>query len=79
MQVLPYADPAGASSSPYTFSRWLVAGAVGNLTVDPASTTVTAAEPFTLTASWKDLAADQRFLGWVGYPDGSVTVVSVDA
>ncbi|SDU80484.1 Peptidase inhibitor I9 [Microlunatus sagamiharensis] len=79
VQVLPYADPAGASSSPYTFSRWLVAGAVGNLTVDPASTTVTAAEPFTLTASWKDLAADQRFLGWVGYPDGSVTVVSVDA
>lgn len=79
VQVVPYADPAGASGSPYTFSRWLVGDAVGNLTVDPASTTVTAAKPFTLTASWKDLTADQRYLGWVGYPDGSVTVVSVDA
>ena len=76
MVVLPYADPAGTSSA-FTARRWVVGGATSNLTVSPAGATATAARPLTLTAAWTGLTADQSYLGWVGYPGGSGTVVSV--
>lgn len=76
-QVQPYADPAGAGSSPFTFSSWVVGGPTENFRVEPSSRTVTAGKPFSLTATWQGLTAGRAYLGWVRYPGGSGTVVSV--
>ena len=74
--VYPYADPDGTSST-FTASRWVVGGATGNLSVSPASPTATGGQRLTLTAAWTGLPAGGSYLGWVGYPGGSGTVVSV--
>ena len=45
----------------------------GNLTVDPASATVTMGQPSTFTAAWSGLDATQKYLGQVNYlQDGTI-------
>lgn len=54
----------------------------GNLTVDPASATVTMGQPSTFTAAWSGLDATQKYLGQVNYlQDGTIagsTLVTVN-
>ena len=76
MVVVPFTDPDGTSSA-FTASRWAVGGATSNLSVAPAGATVTAGQRLTLTAAWTGLTAGGSYLGWIGYPGGSGTVVSV--
>jgi hypothetical protein len=55
---------------------WLLAAPAGNLTASPDSATVTAGQQLTVTASWSGLAASQRWLGLLGYTDGTNPVGS---
>ncbi len=45
----------------------------GNMTATPASQTVTAATPTTVTAAWSGLQANTRYLGAVNFGDGTST------
>lgn len=77
--VYPYADPAGQSSTVYTYRDFVVpATAAGNYTVTPANATVTQDRPLTLTASWSGLDAAVPYLGYVEYIDGSYTLVEIN-
>ena len=55
----------------------------GNLTVTPASQSVTAGTPASVTAAWSGLTAGSRYLGRISYGDGTDTaggtLVRVDA
>jgi hypothetical protein len=55
---------------------WLVGGPAGNLTASPGSATVTAGQQLPVTASWSGLAAGQRWLGLLGFTDGTNPVGS---
>ena len=46
----------------------------GNLTVTPASASVTTGTPVSLTAAWTGLAAGTRYLGAVNYSDGTAAL-----
>ncbi|HEY5848079.1 MAG TPA: S8 family serine peptidase [Microlunatus sp.] len=46
----------------------------GNLTVTPASTSVTTGTPVSLTAAWTGLTAGTRYLGAVNYSDGTAAL-----
>ena len=48
--------------------------AKGNLTVTPASTPVTTGSSVDLTAAWSGLTAGTRYLGAIGYTDGTSAV-----
>src|SRR5262249_6193083 len=61
---------------------WAVpSAAAGNLTVSPASQPVTLGKPATITASWTGLNPGSRYIGLIGYSDGTnplgVTVITV--
>jgi hypothetical protein len=77
-QVLPFADPLGASSSPFTLRTFVVGPDPGNLTVTPNNATVTNNVPITLTASWSGLTQSTPYLGFIGYKDGSGTMVEIN-
>lgn len=78
--VAGYANAPGTSSTPYTFQGISVrSGAgLGNFSVSPANPRARAGQPIDLTASWSGLDAATTYLGWVEYPDGSGTVVTVN-
>ena len=46
----------------------------GNLTVTPASASVTTGTPVSLTAAWTGLTAGSRYLGAVNYRDGTAAL-----
>lgn len=50
----------------------------GGFTVKPASSTVIAGTPHRLTARWSGLGADVPYVGWVEYPNGTGTVLTVN-
>lgn len=80
VQVSAFADAPGTTSTPFDLQTFLVpSGPVGSspLTVSPANQTVRTGQTFTVTASATGLEPDLPYLGWVGYPDGSGTVVQV--
>lgn len=51
---------------------------VGDFTVTPASKTVPAGKPHRLTARWSGLSADLPYVGWIEYPNGTGTVVTLN-
>jgi subtilisin family serine protease len=54
---------------------WVVPGAAaGNLTATPASQSVTTGTTAMVTLNWTGLAAGTRYLGAVGYSDGTNTI-----
>jgi hypothetical protein len=80
-----YANPAGATS-PLTVKGYdfqVGSSAVGNLTVTPASQSVTSAGTATVTASWSGLTAGSHYLGAVLFGNGTAviggTLISVNA
>jgi len=66
-----------------TFGWALDGTAKGNLTVTPASQPVTAGTAASVTAAWSGLQTGSRYLGRIGYGDGTNaaggTLVRVDA
>ncbi len=66
-----------------TFGWALDGTAKGNLTVTPASQSVTAGTAASVTAAWSGLTAGSRYLGRISYGDGTDTaggtLVRVDA
>jgi ABC-type molybdate transport system substrate-binding protein len=66
-----------------TFGWTLDGAAKGNLTVTPASQSVTAGTAASVTAAWSGLTAGSRYLGRISYGDGTNTaggtLVRVDA
>ena len=76
--VLPFADPPGASSTPFNYRGFVVGPDAGNLSVDPADGTATAGNPFSVTASWSGLDPSAPYLGLLSYVDGSSTVVEIN-
>jgi subtilisin family serine protease len=79
VRVLPFADPPGASSTTFTLRNFVVGPDLGNFTVTPANATVATNTPITLTASWSGLTPSTRYLGFIGYVDGSGTIVQVNS
>jgi hypothetical protein len=77
VRVLPFADPPGASSTTFTLRNFVVGPNLGNFSVTPANATVTKNTPITLTASWSGLTPSTRYLGFIGYVDGSGTLVQI--
>ncbi|MDN5763782.1 MAG: hypothetical protein L0H41_15875, partial [Microlunatus sp.] len=79
-QVVNFANAPGTTSTPFTFRGTAVtAGAgLGNFSVTPANPRATAGVPIKLTASWSGLNAGTPYLGWIEYPDGSGTIVTVN-
>jgi subtilisin family serine protease len=70
------------TSGEYAWTQWLVGGqAAGNLTVAPPSQPVSAGKDVRFTAGWTGLDPAQRYLGWLGFSDGTApaarAVVSV--
>jgi hypothetical protein len=78
-RVLPFADPPGATSTTFTIRNFVVGPNLGNLTVTPANATVTNNVPITLTASWSGLTPSSPYLGFIGYVDGSGTIVEIES
>ena len=79
VEVVPYADPAGQSSTTYEYRGFVVGPDLPNFSVSPAAPKVTNGRPFTLTASWKGLTAGRPYLGYIEYPGGtSGTFVEVN-
>lgn len=78
--VAGFANAPGTTSTPFTFrGAAVVSGAgLGNFTVSPANPRATIGKPIALTASWSGLDAGTPYLGWIEYPDGSGTIVSVN-
>ncbi|HWS32121.1 MAG TPA: S8 family serine peptidase [Actinoplanes sp.] len=80
--VVQFATPPGVNELDVTHHSWAVADtAAGNLTATPAQQSVTVGTPVTVTATWIGLTAGTRYLGVVGYGDGTTrlgqTVLSV--
>lgn len=51
---------------------------LGDFTVSPASRTVVAGQPHRLTARWSGLSAEVPYVGWVEYPNGTGTVITLN-
>lgn len=73
----------GADTADYQLTEYEVGStAVGNATVSPASTAVSIGSAAPFTVAWSGLDPAKRYLGWVGWSDGSAdvgaTVVSVN-
>ena len=79
-----FAVPAGTTSLTAKHHHWAVGGTnAGNLTVTPASQSVTLGGAATVTVAWSGLAAGGHYLGIVEYGDGTQkvgdTVVTVNS
>jgi subtilisin family serine protease len=75
-----FADPPGASSTSFTY-RDAVVGAgpgLGNFTVTPTIPRATIGVPIDVTAAWSGLNAATPYLGYIEYPNGSATIVTVN-
>ncbi len=72
-----YADAPGTDSTLYSFRQFLIGTGSpdGSLTVTPSNATTTPGQKLTVTATVNGLDADTQYLGWVGYPGGSGTLV----
>jgi subtilisin family serine protease len=79
VQVRGFADPPGSSSTTFVERTTVVSSdqAFG-FTVTPSDPRVRAGRPRSLTARWSGAVPTTPYLGWVEYPDGTGTVVSVN-
>lgn len=81
--LVQFALPPGTNELDVVHHSWVVGAAAGNLTVTPATQTVTVGKAATVTAAWTGLASGSRYLGVIAYGDGSAqlgqTVVRVTA
>lgn len=74
LYVVLFGAAPGQTSVPAPTYLWALTGtAAGNLTATPASQAVQAGVPVTVTAAWTGLTAGQRWLGRVGFSDGTAT------
>jgi hypothetical protein len=48
------------------------------LTVEPKTSRATAGTPIALTASWSGVQEEVPYVGWIEYPNGQGTVVTVN-
>ena len=80
LQVVNARNAPGTTSTPFTAQTGLVrpGEGVGSFTVTPARTAATAGESFVLTARWSGLAEAVPYVGWIEYPGGQGTVVTVN-
>ena len=78
--VVGYANAAGTTTTPYTTRGGAVPAGPGSggFTVAPANPRVTIGRPISVRASWSGLNAGTPYLGWIEYPDGSGTIVTVN-
>jgi len=71
----------GADSN-YTLYSWAVGGDEGNMTATGPLSAVLGAEE-TITVNWSGLAADMKYLGYIGHEDGggefAITTVRIDS
>jgi hypothetical protein len=67
-----FAGPASADVKLVSYA--LGGAAAGNLTALPASQSVTIGKPAAVTLAWSGLDAAKRYLGTVGYGDGTATI-----
>ncbi len=51
---------------------------MGAFTVEPKTSRATAGTPIALTARWSDVQEDVPYVGWIEYPNGQGTVVTVN-
>ncbi|WP_067171504.1 S8 family serine peptidase [Microtetraspora niveoalba] len=79
MVVLTLEDLPGTTATPFTVQANVVGGGKGKggLTLTPKKPKVTPGQPVTLTATWSGLSG-ARHTGFVEYPNGTGTVVSVN-
>ena len=69
------------TSTPFTYQgrrRCRPGRELGDFTVAPTNPTATGGQPITLTARWSGVDAAAPYLGWIEYPDGSGTIVTVN-
>ena len=70
--------PPGLPLTAYEHRAFAVDSDLPNFSVTPANTTVTASQPFTLTAAWTGVDPALPYLGFVEYPDGTGTTVEIN-
>ena len=80
VKVVGFADAPGTTSTAYTFRSAAVTASSdgGDFTVTPDNPTAEAAQPIRLRASWSGLDPTTPYVGYVEYPDGSGTVVTLN-
>jgi subtilase family protein/fibronectin type III domain protein/PA domain-containing protein/peptidase inhibitor I9 len=80
LQVVNAGNAPGTTATPFTAQTGLVVptGGEGSFTVTPAQTEATAGRPFVLTAGWTELPEGVPYVGWIEYPGGRGTVVTVN-
>ena len=80
LQVVNAGNAPGTTSTPFTAQTGLVQadGGLGSFTVAPSLTDAVAGEPFVLRAGWSGLPDAVPYVGWVEYPNGQGTVVTVN-
>ena len=76
--VYPFSDPTGQTSTAFTFEGFAVGPDLPNLSVTPATLTVTEGQPVTLTATWTGLEATRPYLGYIEYQGGDGTFVTIN-
>ena len=72
--TIDYFDGATDTLDVKLNSFQLTSANAGNLTVTPASQSVTTGQSVTFNASWSGLDASQRYLGAVTYNDGTTAI-----
>ena len=73
-------DAPRTTTTPLVFRAGLVVpgAGVGNFAVTPERVAARAGRPFELTVQWSGLEASTPYVGWIEYPGGQGTVVTVN-
>ena len=78
--VVNVGNAPGTTTTPFTAQTGLVqvTGGVGSFAVTPTETDATAGRSLVLTAGWSGLPEAVPYVGWIEYPGGQGTVVTVN-
>ncbi|MDN5771551.1 MAG: S8 family serine peptidase [Microlunatus sp.] len=78
--VLNAAAAPGSTQTPFTFQAASVVPGTGtgDFAVTPTTSQAVAGEPIDLTATWSGLQVSVPYVGWIEYPNGTGTVVTVN-
>jgi hypothetical protein len=79
-EVAAFSNAPGTTTTPFSYRTAAVStsSAAGGFTVTPANPTAKVQQPITVTATWRGVDAATPYLGYVEYPDGSGTIVTVN-
>jgi hypothetical protein len=79
-EVVVFGNAPNTTSTTFTYRAAAVgsSGGEGNFAVNPANPQARVGQPIELTLSWSGLSATTPYVGWVEYPDGSGTIVTVN-